>query len=464
MTIEGEIAPQETIAQESVAGSPAEIPEPKQRSVGFSFSLLAGLFVLGILLGWGLSGAVENLASNESVSLSIPTPVYPQDDVTVYSTTVILVWTSVAAAEGYTVDVYSSTDSSYPLLSVSVVLPKCTLTGLSDSSYSWSVRAVSGFSHSEWSTRSSFSILTSIGTPVLVSPASSARLNVSEILFQWEAPAGAELCELQISASRDFSSVLVDTATEESSYLCAYQLSNETTYYWRVMAFGQELSSDWSDTATFCKIQGESCEPEGVYSLTWSWTFPEDGGNWSLSFEVSSSEYLACQQIARNDMLPSDYSKYVTANETTIVEIAYYLLQQSDAMNYSDYQKIWLALSFVQATTYETDLDSTGVEEYARYPIETLVDGVGDCEDTAALFCAIARAMGYPSVMLYIYAVFGLGSNHMGTAVAGAAMPAGSCSIVDNGITYYYCETTSSSYSPGELPDVLQSARYIVVS
>jgi hypothetical protein len=464
MTIEGEVAAQETIVQESVAEVTPEIPEPKQRSVGFSFSLLAGLFVLGILLGWGLSGAVENLASNESVSLSIPTPVYPQDDVTVYCTSVILVWTSVAAAEGYTVDVYSSSDSSYPLLSVSVVLPKCTLTGLSDNSYSWTVRAVSGFSHSAWSARSSFSILTSIGTPVLVSPASSALLNVSEVLFQWEAPAGVELYELQISVFRDFSSLLLDTTTEENSYLCAYPLSNETTYYWRVMAFGQELSSDWSITATFYKVQGESYAPEGPYSLTWNWTFPEDGSNWSCSFEVSSSEYHAYQQITRNDVLPSDYSKYVTANESTIVQIADYLLQQSDALNYSDYRKIWLALSFVQATTYESDLDSKGVEEYARYPIETLVDGVGDCEDTAALFCSIARAMGYPSVMLYIYAVFGSGSNHMGTAVAGAAMPAGSCSIVNNGITYYYCETTSSSYSPGELPDVLQSARYTVIS
>ena len=133
-------------------------------------------------------------------------------------------------------------------------------------------------------------------------------------------------------------------------------------------------------------------------------------------------------------------------------------------MNYSDYQRIWLALSFVQATSYVSDLASKGVDEYARYPAETLVDGVGDCEDTAALFCSIARAMGYPSVMLCIYATFGSGSNHMGTAVAGAPMPAGSCSVVYNGITYYYCETTSSSYSPGELPDALYGARYIVIS
>jgi hypothetical protein len=322
---------------------------------------------------------------------------------------------------------------------------------------------MSGSSYSEWSTRSSFSVLTSVDTPVLVSPANSALLNASEILFQWRAPAGAEKYEIQISASRGFSSVLLETLTEENSYLCAYPFANQTIYYWRVMAFDQGLSSEWSSAATFCKVLGGSSVPEGSYSLTWNWTFPEDGSNWSCSLEVSSSEYHAYQQITRNDVLPSDYSKYVTTNESTVVQIADYLLQQSDVMNYSDYQRIWLALSFVQATSYVSDLASKGVDEYARYPAETLVDGVGDCEDTAALFCSIARAMGYPSVMLYIYAVFGSGSNHMGTAVAGSAMPAGSCSIAYNGITYYYCETTSSGWEPGELPPALQGAQYEVV-
>jgi len=463
MTIEGEVAPQENIVVEDMAEVPPEMPEPKKRSRGIFLSLLAGLFVVGILLGWGLSGAVESLASDQSVVLSTATPVYPQDDVTLFSPTVTLVWTSVASAEGYLVYVYSSSDSSDPLYSVGVVLPVCMLMGLKDGSYSWSARAESGYSHGGWSSRSSFSILTSLGTPVLVSPASTAILSATNILFQWTAPTGAEKYEIQISASRYFSSVLLETITEENSYLCTYQFTRATTYYWKVMAFDQELSSDWSSAASFSEVQGGSKESGELYSLTRSWTFPEDGSSWSFSFEVSSSEYSADQQLTRNEVSPSEYSKYVTASEATIVEIADYLLQQSDARNYSDYQKTWLALSFVQATTYESDPASKGVEEYPRYPVETLVDGVGDCEDTAALFVSIARAMGYPSVMLYIYAIFGSGSNHMGTAVAGSAMPAGSSSIAYNGITYYYCETTSVGWEPGELPPALRGAPYEVV-
>jgi len=446
-----------------MAEVPPEMPEPKKSSKGLLFSVMVGLFVVGILLGWGLSGPVESLASDNAVVLSTPTPVYPQDDVTLFSSSVTLVWTSVASAEGYLVYVYSSSDSSDPLYTVGVVLPVCTLTDLNDGSYSWSARAESGYSHGGWSSRSSFSILTSLGTPVLVSPASSAVLTTSNILFQWTAPAGAEMYELQISASRYFGTVLLETVTEGNSYLCTYQFATATTYYWRVMTFDQELSSDWSSTASFSEVQGGSNGSGELYSLTWNWMFPEDGSNWSFSFEVSSSEYYADQQLTRNEVSPSDYSKYVTASEATIVEIADYLLQQSDARNYSDYQKTWLALSFVQATTYESDPASKGVEEYPRYPVETLVDGVGDCEDTAALFVSIARAMGYPSVTLYIYAIFGSGSNHMGTAVAGSAMPSGSSSVAYNGITYYYCETTSVGWEPGELPPALRGAQYEVV-
>jgi len=58
------------------------------------------------------------------------------------------------------------------------------------------------------------------------------------------------------------------------------------------------------------------------------------------------------------------------------------------------------ALAFVQqAITYQLDPDGT---EYPRYPVETLVDGVGDCEDSAILYASIVRAFGYSAGVLLI--------------------------------------------------------------
>lgn len=53
---------------------------------------------------------------------------------------------------------------------------------------------------------------------------------------------------------------------------------------------------------------------------------------------------------------------------------------------------------FVQtAVDYKTDQQSKGVSEYWRYPLETLYDKEGDCEDGAILLAALLYAAGYDS-------------------------------------------------------------------
>jgi len=40
--------------------------------------------------------------------------------------------------------------------------------------------------------------------------------------------------------------------------------------------------------------------------------------------------------------------------------------------------------------------------EYPRYPIETLVDGIGDCEDTAILYTSLVRTLGHGALMVVV--------------------------------------------------------------
>ncbi|MFC2077828.1 PKD domain-containing protein, partial [Candidatus Bipolaricaulota bacterium] len=40
--------------------------------------------------------------------------------------------------------------------------------------------------------------------------------------------------------------------------------------------------------------------------------------------------------------------------------------------------------------------------EYPRYPIETLVDGGGDCEDTAILYTSLVRTLGHGALMVVV--------------------------------------------------------------
>ena len=64
------------------------------------------------------------------------------------------------------------------------------------------------------------------------------------------------------------------------------------------------------------------------------------------------------------------------------------------------YKTIANALAFVQAgVTYQPDPVSY---EYPRYPAETLVEGVGDCEDSSILYASILRSLGYGALLVAV--------------------------------------------------------------
>ncbi len=116
--------------------------------------------------------------------------------------------------------------------------------------------------------------------------------------------------------------------------------------------------------------------------------------------------------------------------------------------------KIDFVLSLVQSLEYAEDEDG-GYDEYPRYPIETMFDGKGDCEDTAILFVSIISEMGYGVVLLKFDE-----SQHM---AAGVRIDESVISdwpkdypltyYTKNGVHYAYCETTGSGWRIGEKPE-----------
>jgi transglutaminase-like putative cysteine protease len=438
-------------------------PSPEPRPARSRPLFVASFFIVGVLLGWGVSALASDLLDGGVVELDTPSLIYPQDDCVVFSDTVTLVWTPVSGAEWYVIELYSPADSTEPSSTVPVSTASYSFSYLDDGTYSWDIKAKCGSAASGWSVKCVFSVATSLDTPILSYPTGYGLVNTSAVEFQWSDSDGADRYNIQVSMSSYFGETVIDTYATEDSYVSSYAFSTSTTYFWRVVAYEQALASSWSDTEAFIKSQEASSYVYDTIDVTWNWTFPEDSSNWSYSFNVSGSDYYQYETLGREDVLISDYSKYVTAGDATIMEIADFLVRGASAENLTDYEVVWLALSFVHATAYVSDLESKGVDEYARYPIETLVDGVGDCEDTAALFTSIVRAMGYPSVMLFIYVIPGVNANHMASTVAGATMPDGSCSIEYGGTAYYFCETTAGYWTPGELPETLVGALYEVV-
>ena len=88
-----------------------------------------------------------------------------------------------------------------------------------------------------------------------------------------------------------------------------------------------------------------------------------------------------------------------------------------------------------------------GYEEYWKFPLETLYDHGGDCEDTSILMAALCKAMGYESSLLLLPGHMAAGVHFDTDLELG-----GYYFRNDPQKVYYYCETTSTGFHVGEIP------------
>ncbi|MCW4049745.1 MAG: hypothetical protein NWE89_08410 [Candidatus Bathyarchaeota archaeon] len=139
----------------------------------------------------------------------------------------------------------------------------------------------------------------------------------------------------------------------------------------------------------------------------------------------------------------SDYTGYVVhPYDDAYIEALLNEFEIICALNkYGEEERLGLVTSFVQNLHYETD-DTLGFDEYPKFPVETLVDSGGDCEDTSILYSSFLKAMNVSTALIYM-------PNHM--AVAVEANATGTYWLLNNR-TYYYLETTATGWELGEVP------------
>jgi hypothetical protein len=183
---------------------------------------------------------------------------------------------------------------------------------------------------------------------------------------------------------------------------------------------------------------------DGTIRRDFAWIYA--GKTYALTLYVPEQLY---QYYVDKTRIPTeDYSVYVTHPHddeylSTIIdkfdEIA---LQEG----YGEEQEVNLVIAFVQSLPYTPDEVSTSFDEYPRYPIETLVDGGGDCEDTSILASALLDSMDYGVVLISL-------PNHVAVGVAADAY---GIYWLHEGTKYFYLETTGEGWELGELPGQFQ--------
>ena len=153
-----------------------------------------------------------------------------------------------------------------------------------------------------------------------------------------------------------------------------------------------------------------------LYSDVFGYTYSDPYGNIRLSLTD-----------------PAYVSNYHTVDDGTLLELMGMLSAYGSGMDRTEFARF--VLSFVQTIPYVTDEDSVGEREYWKYPLETLWDGGGDCEDSTILYDTLMLMAGYD-------VAFVLFQDH---AMSAVSVDVDGHSLTRDGIVYVFCETTTVS-------------------
>jgi hypothetical protein len=177
--------------------------------------------------------------------------------------------------------------------------------------------------------------------------------------------------------------------------------------------------------------------------FTWSY-WPYDDYQWTWETEIPRALYDYYRAKPRPPT--KDYSIYVTdpRDDAYTGDLASELKEETQRLNLGEYDTIHFAASFVQSLAYTSDLATTGYDEYPRYPIETLVDQGGDCEDTSILLAELLDTMGYDVVLVRL-------PSHVAIGVLEGQHSCGTY-YRQNGKRYFYLETTGGAGRIGVVP------------
>jgi hypothetical protein len=194
-------------------------------------------------------------------------------------------------------------------------------------------------------------------------------------------------------------------------------------------------------------------------TLEYTWTSFEGLYYATICYSIDAKLYEYFNSLSRY-YGNSEYKNYINdpINSEYLDMLVENLNEIGDKRGYTDGERVREVISFCQSFEYETDQKSTERAEWPKYPIELLYDRVGDCEDTALLLVGILSKMGYGCALIKF-------DDHIAVGLKGDQSIDGTY-FENNGIKYYYIETTNRGWRIGEIPDeyVGLPATVIVIS
>lgn len=148
--------------------------------------------------------------------------------------------------------------------------------------------------------------------------------------------------------------------------------------------------------------------PVLVRRYQWGVASQTSGARVRFDVDVPVRLHAVAHWAARNPTHPThappDFSPWLVDPGPEVQQVAA-AIADTAAHHAGDRPSIGLrtaaAVVFVQRLPYETDAEGMGLDEHWRFPVETIHDGRGDCEDTTILLLALLDVLGVPAVPIW---------------------------------------------------------------
>lgn len=165
---------------------------------------------------------------------------------------------------------------------------------------------------------------------------------------------------------------------------------------------------------------------------------------------VPASSYFKYKSKSHRPTTLEEYPPYVTYSDPTVKEISKVLIKNKRTKEESARAILKFVHEHIMSDGKPEEITNL---EYVKFPVETLVERNGDCEDTAILAAALMKAAGIDVVLLYL-------PKHMSLGVHGDFQ--GTYYTLEKK-KYFYAETTGtlflnapSTWQIGDIPKEYQ--------
>ena len=240
------------------------------------------------------------------------------------------------------------------------------------------------------------------------------------------------------------------SASKECIELIFDHKNNSITYS------GESIGSQATLWFEIIKNQEQDYEDK-TYHKEYEWSF--ENIVYQISLEIPINDYQnyynsSVNRIPQNENnIDNAMLRFVTTDDKTIEDLSKKLEDIAKENDFDDITTANFILKFVQETiSYTLDEDTKGCIEYWKFPVETLVEKKGDCEDTSVLYAAVMDNLGYDvAILFYTWLEDGKSVGHLSIGVH-LEGDHGDYELDRLGKKYYYCETTNIAFNVGNIP------------